>query len=211
MLTEFIDGPSIQPMLVHHDLKVVDQSGKLISASLWRYMRLDSGAHQLQDLLTRNAVTGCAMAVNRELAELVVPIPPDANMHDWWIAMIASVCGEIRNIPDQLVSYRQHGRNTLGAKHWWSGLNPFTNWIAGWKRGNDEYRSLFAQARALQVHLRRLKICSDSSDDLIDEFMSLPSKPVMERVRCANKMGLRRDGFIFWLIGIIRIASTKVP
>jgi hypothetical protein len=37
-------------------------------------------------------------------------------MHDWWFAMTATAFGELVFIPTPLVQYRQHGRNTIGAK-----------------------------------------------------------------------------------------------
>ena len=36
-------------------------------------------------------------------------------MHDWWLAMVAAAFGHIEFVPQSLVRYRQHGRNTLGA------------------------------------------------------------------------------------------------
>jgi hypothetical protein len=36
-----------------------------------------------QRLLSRNEVTGCAMAINRPLLEIALPIPEAAIMHDW--------------------------------------------------------------------------------------------------------------------------------
>lgn len=199
------------PLLLHHDLEVVDQEGERIAPSLWRYMKLNPSANTLEYFLTRNSVTGCASMINRPLANLVAPIPSEAHMHDWWTAMVASVAGEIRCLSDPLVRYRQHGDNTLGAKAWWHGLNPCTNWYAGWKRGNDEYRSLFTQAQALERHLNDLRIPSSSARILLQRFSNLPSEPMPQRLWLAHNMGLRRDGVILWLIAMIRIALTKVP
>ena len=198
------------PLIVHHDLEVVDQYGVCIADSLWGYMGLDKSATRIEDFITRNAITGCAMAVNRQLANLVIPFSVKSNMHDWWMALIASVVGEIHHIDRKLVRYRQHGDNTVGAKSWWSGLNPLTNWRAGWVRGNEEYRSLFLQAKALRDHLRESGLMTHKADSVIRDFLSLPCRPVFNRLIAANKMGLRRNGFIFWLIGMIRIATTKV-
>jgi hypothetical protein len=40
----------------------------------------------------------------------------DSIPHDWWIALNASIIGNIKNIKIPLVLYRQHSNNTIGAK-----------------------------------------------------------------------------------------------
>ena len=37
-------------------------------------------------------------------------------MHDWWLALIASVCGKLGYLPEATIAYRQHGSNSVGAK-----------------------------------------------------------------------------------------------
>jgi hypothetical protein len=66
-------------------------------------------------LLSRNVVTGCASMVNRRLAEIALPFPRTALMHDWWCALIAGF-GQICRVDMPLVLYRQHGCNAIGAR-----------------------------------------------------------------------------------------------
>ena len=141
------------PALWHHDLRVVDDDLKTIHPSFWAYMKLEVQSNELTDLLSRNSVTGAACMANRPLLQMAMPIPDDAVMHDWWLALITATCGTMTAVPQQLVYYRQHGANTIGAKGFWHGLNPLTNWIDGWKRGNTEYRSLFPQAEGCTAPL----------------------------------------------------------
>jgi len=103
------------PYLVHSDLFVVDQQLKLIDSSYWHYQYLNPQKNNLNRLLLQNVVTGCTMGINRKLAELSYPIPREAIMHDWWLALVASAFGKIEVIPEPLVYYRQHGANTIGA------------------------------------------------------------------------------------------------
>lgn len=190
--------------LVHHDLRVVDHAGREMSASLWRYMALIPAATELRYYLTRNSVTGCSAAFNRALLEAAYPMPVAANMHDWWLALVASAIGQITVITDCLVDYRQHGANALGAKSIVSGLNPFTNWREGWERGNAEYRSLFPQAKALQAALGdRL---DDRDAETLATFINLARLPLLERVRTAHALGLRDRGSILWIVAMIRVA-----
>ncbi|MEN8198397.1 MAG: hypothetical protein ABFS30_18160, partial [Pseudomonadota bacterium] len=48
--------------------------------------------------------------------ELPLPIPAEALMHDWWMAVIAASMGKLQCLREATVLYRQHGTNTLGAK-----------------------------------------------------------------------------------------------
>ena len=53
--------------------------------------------------------------MNRPLLEKSLPIPSQALVHDWWIALVASVFGKIRYISDSPILYRQHSANQIGA------------------------------------------------------------------------------------------------
>jgi glycosyltransferase involved in cell wall biosynthesis len=105
------------PVLIHTDLKVVDQNLHPIHASFWQYSGISPDLGKtLNRLLVQNVVTGCTTMINRSLANHVFSIPNEALMHDWWIALIAASFGQINFIPEPTICYRQHGKNTLGAK-----------------------------------------------------------------------------------------------
>lgn len=107
------------PLLVHTDLSVVDQDLKPIHRSFWRYQRLDpERGRSLALMLIQNVVVGCAAMANRRLKEMALPLPRDARMHDWWLALVAAAFGRYDYVSRPLVLYRQHGGNTLGAKGW---------------------------------------------------------------------------------------------
>lgn len=104
------------PVLVHCDLHVVDAALQPIADSFIRYQGLDARRNGFGQLLISNLVTGCTMFINEALAEKAVPVPPEAVMHDWWLGLVAAAFGEIAFLPEQLVEYRQHENNTLGAR-----------------------------------------------------------------------------------------------
>ena len=119
------------PILVHSDLKLVDACLRDLhtnysSRQLLRpYMNLPS------QICITNIVTGCTVLMNRPLVEKSLPIPPQALVHDWWIALVASVFGKIRYIPDPLILYRQHPANQIGAEgfgfdYWY---DRFFDWL----------------------------------------------------------------------------------
>ena len=103
------------PIMVHTDLRVVDSNLKPLSDSLWRYQATDPDATALNRLLVQNVATGCTVMINRALRELALPIPVEARMHDWWLALTAAAFGRIGHVAQPTVLYRQHGRNDSGA------------------------------------------------------------------------------------------------
>jgi len=104
------------PILVHSDLIVVDSELNEIAKSFWRYIGINPERDSFPNLLVQNVVTGCASMFNRSLANLSIPIPPQAMMHDWWLALVASSLGALGKVETPTVLYRQHGANTLGAQ-----------------------------------------------------------------------------------------------
>lgn len=106
------------PLLIHTDLKVVDQNLKEIAFSFWHYTGLKPALTSLNRLLSQNTLTGCTLLMNRTLLELAYPIPEEAIMHDWWIALVASSFGHIQFLNRPTLLYRQHGYNDTGAKRY---------------------------------------------------------------------------------------------
>lgn len=108
------------PVLVHSDLRVVDQRLNPVHPSFKRYMRIGTppSGRMRRRLLVYNTVTGCASIGNAALRRAALPIPPEAVMHDWWLALVAAMFGEIVYLPEATVLYRQHGLNSIGASSW---------------------------------------------------------------------------------------------
>ncbi len=106
-----------KPVLVFTDLIVVDSSLEPMAPSFWKYEKLDP-AWTLDPLkiAVQNVVTGCTMMLNAKGREAVLPIPAEAVMHDWWIALKLSRSGVIAALPEGTLLYRQHKRNDIGAK-----------------------------------------------------------------------------------------------
>ncbi len=108
-----------RPLLVHTDLTVADESLGTLSDSFWKYRHLDpQRGSALNRLLVQNVVTGCTCMLNRELACKAAPIPPEARMHDWWVALVAAALGRVECLPLSTLIYRQHDANVLGAERW---------------------------------------------------------------------------------------------
>ena len=115
MLSAERKSPDV-PVIVHSDLKVVDESKEVIAESFVEYQGLEVERNKFTNIVISNLVTGCTTLFNEELAQIALPIPGNAIMHDWWLALIASAFGRVIHIDMPLVEYRQHENNTIGAK-----------------------------------------------------------------------------------------------
>ncbi|HSF96469.1 MAG TPA: glycosyltransferase family 2 protein, partial [Thermohalobaculum sp.] len=108
------------PIIVHTDMTVADADLRTAAPSFWRHQRLawpDRDAPWII-LALQNSITGCAMIGNAALRDRALPIPDEAMMHDWWLALVAASMGRIIDDPEPSVHYRQHEGNALGAKSW---------------------------------------------------------------------------------------------
>ncbi len=104
-----------QPLLIFHDMQIVDDSLQLLDASLMRARGFGANAPSLKHLLLQNTINGCALMLNRALLEEALPMPDEMRMHDMWLALVAAATGHIHYIDTPLVQYRQHAYNVLGA------------------------------------------------------------------------------------------------
>jgi glycosyltransferase involved in cell wall biosynthesis len=107
------------PLLIHTDLKVVDEQLTVIGESLWRFQGAKpQRLTKLNRVLMQNFATGCTVMINRALRDLTVPVPKGARIHDWWLALVATAFGRVAAVASPTVLYRQHGRNDSGAVRW---------------------------------------------------------------------------------------------
>ncbi|MCL2365859.1 MAG: glycosyltransferase family 2 protein [Oscillospiraceae bacterium] len=112
---ETLYGNSL-PLLVHTDLKVVNENLETISESFVAAMNANYTKTKLRHQIIQNTLTGCTAMYNRALSDLITTNPPFMVMHDWWLMLVASAFGKIDSINNQTVLYRQHNLNEVGAK-----------------------------------------------------------------------------------------------
>ncbi len=107
-----------RPIIVHSDLKVVDESLSEIDPSLWNMLRINPSLLQtFESMAAHCLLTGCTMLINHKAKEVSLPIPQEALMHDVWIGLMTlKHNGLILELDYPTILYRQHGNNTLGAK-----------------------------------------------------------------------------------------------
>jgi glycosyltransferase involved in cell wall biosynthesis len=100
--------------LVYSDQRLVTADGAVLRASLWAGRRPNH--EHMASLLVAGGVTGAAMLMRREVADLAVPFPdtPGMDFHDHWIALTALALGDIAYVDRPLYDYVQHGSAVFG-------------------------------------------------------------------------------------------------
>lgn len=182
------------PLLVHTDLKVVDERLTTIADSLWRYQKSDPEAgRQLNRLLLQNPATGCTMMINRALRDLALPIPAEAVMHDWWLALTATAFGRIEHLDEPTILYRQHDRNDTGAKAW--GLPHLARQMGRLETVREE---MCRTRRQAAIFLERFGSQLDTeSAVMLRDFATLGEQGFWEKRRNILRHGL-------WYAGTLR-------
>lgn len=186
------------PLLVHTDLKVVDRDLNDLSPSFWQYSGINPFyAQTLNRLLMQNVVTGCAMMINRPLLQLAHPIPENAAMHDWWIALVASAFGYIEALPYPTLLYRQHGKNKLGAQ-------KFISWNS-FKRVFDKLRlpEDAKHAHAQELLTRYSYRLDKDQIALLQAYKKLSAASFLEKMFLIFKYRLYKIGFLRNLVNLL--------
>lgn len=105
-------------LLVFSDAYLVDKNLNKLSGSLWQGVYYDEvrGANEswLDLFLKGYYVTGAAMAFKRVVYERAYPFS-EIWHHDGWLAICASLYGNVVEEPRKLILYRQHESNQIGA------------------------------------------------------------------------------------------------
>lgn len=181
------------PLLVHTDLKVVDQNLKEISHSFWNYAGLNPKLTSLNRLLSQNTMTGCTMLMNRALVNLAHPISSEAVMHDWWIALVAACFGRIQFVNQPTLLYRQHYSNDTGAKQYGllSWLNQSRNEL---NKKSHCLKQSYEQANCLLE--RYEKDLSRKNQMLIHAYRDLDKLSFFNKKYQTIKHGFFKQGFL---------------
>jgi glycosyltransferase involved in cell wall biosynthesis len=107
-----------KPVLVHTDMKVVNDKLIEINASFFKYQNIDPKLRTMGRALVQNTVTGCTVMINAKLKSLITPFSEKVVIHDWYSELVALEYGKVDYLDSQTVLYRQHNTNELGAKRY---------------------------------------------------------------------------------------------
>ena len=174
------------PLMVYMDLKVVNQDLKIMTESMVKSQSHHANTELVQEL-TENTVTGGVAMINHALAEMWQETD-DILMHDWYLALLASAFGNLVFIDQPGELYRQHSDNVLGAR-------TFSKRFKKWIRPHilfAVYWDLIKNSQKQARHLLQMPL-SQSNRELIEAFVTIMDKPMLERFRILRKYGLRKN------------------
>ena len=174
------------PLMVYMDLKVVNQDLEIMTESMVKSQSHHANTELVQEL-TENTVTGGVAMINHALAEMWQETD-DILMHDWYLALLASAFGNLVFIDQPGELYRQHSDNVLGArtlsKRFKKWIRPYILFAVYW--------DLIKNSQKQASHLLQMPL-SQSNRELIEAFVTIMDKPMLERFRILRKYGLRKN------------------
>jgi len=108
--------------LVHTDARLVAGDGTPVGLTLLKSLEVRPAeireiheGRAFAALLRRNLVTGATAVFRSSLLKSATPFP-ESWVHDEWIGIIAAATASTELIERELVDYRQHGANQIGAR-----------------------------------------------------------------------------------------------
>ncbi len=187
------DSGAKTPVLVHSDLAVIDGSGKQVAPSYMKARRIKhKGDKVLNNLVAQNFVTGNTVLFNSALKKLALPIPDEAFMHDWWLALVAAAAGQIEFIEQPTVYYRQHQANVIGFGKLYSGRNLKRAIDLG--KLESDLAAELSQAFALQ---KRLEALSINEHKWLESFLQeVKMGKGIAALQAALRSGVRKQGLL---------------
>jgi glycosyltransferase involved in cell wall biosynthesis len=178
-----------RPILVHTDLRVVDQDLNVLSESMWRVQKIRPDLASPQKLLVENSVTGCTVMINRSLLTLVGAVPDRAIMHDWWTALTAACFGTIAHLDERTILYRQHRGNSVGAKRWSASTvyAQFVDVLAGDAAARSVQKTI---DQAAAFYARYGEAMPSQQRELVKTYAEIKARPSFSRKAFLIRSGL---------------------
>ena len=106
-----------KPVIVHTDVRVVDDKLRVLHPSYREYGHIYPEKVSCFKQCVINVTLGCAMLFNHKAKEVSLDRSwRHALMHDGWVTTRTYAAnGIVYAIPESLMDYRNHGDNTIGA------------------------------------------------------------------------------------------------
>jgi glycosyltransferase involved in cell wall biosynthesis len=194
--------------LCHADARIVSRNGDMVAPSLFRH---ESRSHSasVADFLVMNSVTGMTAVFRNDVARAAREFPLSGCryiLHDHWVALVASLLGNVHFIEQPLVDYTQHVANVMGAREWRGNVPRlrYTSTRRAYLR--NCFRQFSWRRRALQELRRtfavpasaRQKLSTESLRALFDCESGVAAGPLLSLQR--KMRGERRQADQIWRI-----------
>lgn len=182
------------PALVFSDFAMIDGSGSVTgdSYTAMAQLRIPADGNFFPKLLAQPYVFGCASVLNRELLELVKDPPAGIEMYDCWIALVASLLGTVRYLPQSTIYHRFHSSNATGR----SGMNSLAARV---RRVTQNFKKQ-AENTALRLHQAQLLLdrygdsLSDAQRKMLLELTKAGKTGGLSPVKTLKKYDVSRGG-----------------
>jgi len=100
------------PTMCFSGRRYIDGSGAILETG--KKLR---GDFKWNNSIIQNVAPGNTILLNPQAVELVKSFgAPDVKHYDSWIYLVMSLFGEILYLPEDLISYRLHGKNSVGLR-----------------------------------------------------------------------------------------------
>ncbi len=101
-----------KPLVVFHDLELMDNDEEIIAKSFWDIHKFNAAEFNFEDLFLFNIVTGCTCLLNQSMKrEILKSDMKQIIMHDYLIALIGYGFGKVMYSNQQLMLYRSHSNS----------------------------------------------------------------------------------------------------
>ncbi len=178
-----------KPLFIYSDLCLINSQGQSLHKRLSETVRADR--HDEKPWLTlasRNFIPGCSSLFDRRSVQKILPIPREAILHDWWIALFFSLHGTMRYVEKELISYRVHDGNSRGL----SSYRRTAQLIARFGFSNIASNNFLMTLRQLQAARDRLYTYDLPAPKALTNFCDIDCKPRLARPWVLFRLGVRR-------------------
>ncbi len=178
-----------KPLLVHTDLSVIDEKGSALYPSMIKKQHIDVGLTGINRIIVQNVVTGCTMAFNRQLKALLKE-PELVPVHDWWIAALAAIYGDIVFIDKCTVRYRRHNDNVCGPQDMSSPA-----YLNGRLRDKKRSERMLELGYIMALELLEKYELPAETERMLKAYASMPQKNKLQKLGIISKYGIWKSGF----------------
>lgn len=203
------DNTTENVVLVYSDIEVVDETLRRTGKTFLEHQGLrHMEQNQIGFCIVQNTVSGCSCMFRSNLKPIILPIPNEAILHDWWISLVSSYSGRINYINTSTILYRQHDSNTLGSKNRYDA--EFFKRLINIKRLLTDLDITFTksvkQVAALQNRLDRNGM---SRNQLVESYLEALNQGRIRRIIVVIKYRIRRVGIIRNIVFIVSLLRYK--